>query len=178
MMHKHPDREQCMQYLKEYNTPAHVIGHCRAVAETAYKIARELNKHGYDLNLDLIMAAGLTHDIARVEDEHWNRGAEFMAERGWLDEAEIIRVHMHYSPFSPLEELNETDMICLADRTVLEDAYAGLDKRMDYVIEKATKAGRLNAREIINAKKEITRQTIIGIENIIGITFDQLMKGE
>ena len=177
-MHKHPDREQCMQYLKEYNTPAHVIGHCKAVAETAYKIARELNKHGYDLDLDLIMAAGLTHDIARVEDEHWNRGAEFMAERGWLDEAEIIRVHMHYSPFSPLKELNETDMICLADRTVLEDAYAGLDKRMDYVIEKATKAGRLNAREIINAKKEITRQTIIGIENIIGITFDQLMKGE
>lgn len=177
-MYKHPDRDLCMQYLKEYNTPAHVIGHCRAVAETAYKIAAELNKNGYDLNLDLILAAGLTHDIARVEDEHWNRGAEFMAERGWIQEAEIIRVHMHYSPFSELNDLNETDMICLADRIVLEDAYAGLDKRMDYVIKKAEKAGRLNAREIINAKKEITRQTIIGIENIIGITFDQLMKGE
>ncbi len=177
-MHKHPDRDLCMQYLKEYNTPVHVIGHCRAVAETAYIIAEELNKHGYDLNLDLILAAGLTHDIARVEDEHWNRGAEFMAERGWLEEAEIIRVHMHYSPFSELKDLTETDMICLADRTVLEDTYVGLDKRMDYVIEKAIKAGRLNAREIINSKKEITRQTIIGIENIIGITLDQLMKGE
>lgn len=177
-MHKHPDRDLCMQYLKEYNTPVHVIGHCRAVAETAYRIAEELNKHGYDLNLDLILAAGLTHDIARVEDEHWNRGAEFMAERGWLEEAEIIRVHMHYSPFSELKDLTETDMICLADRTVLEDTYVGLDKRMDYVIEKAIKAGRLNAREIINSKKEITRQTIIGIENIIGITLDQLMKGE
>ena len=177
-MHKHPDRDLCMQYLKEYNTPVHVIGHCRAVAETAYRIAEELNKHGYDLNLDLILAAGLTHDSPRVEDEHWNRGAEFMAERGWLEEAEIIRVHMHYSPFSELKDLTETDMICLADRTVLEDTYVGLDKRMDYVIEKAIKAGRLNAREIINSKKEITRQTIVGIENIIGITLDQLMKGD
>lgn len=177
-MHKHPDRQQCMQYLKDYGTPAHVIGHCRAVAETAYKIAGELNKHGYDLDLDLILAAGLCHDIARVEDEHWNRGAEFMAEKGWIAEAEIIRVHMHYSPFSPLEELTETDMICLADRIVLEDAYAGLDKRMDYVIAKATKAGRANAAEIINAKKELTRKTIQDIEKTIGITFDQLMKGE
>lgn len=178
MMRKHPDRELCMQYLKEYNTPAHVIGHCRAVAETAYKIAAELNKHGYELDLELILAAGLTHDIARVEDEHWNRGAEFMAEQGWLEEAEIIRVHMHYSPFSQLEDLTETDMICLADRIVLEDAYAGLDKRMDYIIAKAKKAGRVNAEEIINAKKEITRKLINDIEKTIGITFDQLMKGE
>ena len=178
MMRKHPDRELCMQYLKEYNTPAHVIGHCRAVAETAYKIAVELNKHGYELDLELILAAGLTHDIARVEDEHWNRGAEFMAEQGWLEEAEIIRVHMHYSPFSQLEDLTETDMICLADRIVLEDAYAGLDKRMDYIIAKAKKAGRVNAEEIINAKKEITRKQINDIEKTIGITFDQLMKGE
>ena len=101
-----------------------------------------------------------------------------MAERGWLDEAEIIRVHMHYSPFSELEDLTETDMICLADRLVLEDAYAGLDKRMDYVIAKAKKAGRANAEEIINAKKEITRKLIKEIEKTIGITFDQLMKGE
>lgn len=178
MIHKHPDKELCMQYLKEYNTPAHVIGHCKAVADTAYRIASELNKHGYNLNLELILAAGLTHDIARVEDEHWNRGAEFMAERGWLEEAEIIRVHMHYSPFSQLEDLTETDMICLADRIVLEDAYAGLDKRMDYIIAKAKKAGRANAEEIINTKKEITRKLINDIEKTIGITFDQLMKGE
>lgn len=167
-----------MEYLAEYKTPAHVIGHCKAVADTACRIASELNKHGYDMDIELIRAAGLTHDIARVEDEHWNRGAEFMAERGWLAEAEIIRVHMHYSPFSALENLDEIDMICLADRTVLEDAYAGLDKRMDYIIAKAKKAGRLNAEAVINAKKEETRKTITGIENIIGITFDQLMKGE
>ena len=177
-MPKHPNRQQCMKYLEEYSTPAHVIGHCKAVADTAYRIASELNKHGYNLDLDLILAAGLTHDIARVEDEHWNRGAEFMAKRGWIAEAEIIRVHMHYSPFSALEDLTETDMICLADRIVLEDSYAGLDKRMDYVIAKAKKAGRVNAEEIINAKKELTRQIIRDIENTIGTTFDQLMKGE
>lgn len=175
---KHPSKEQCMQYLKDYNTPAHVIGHCRAVSETAFKIARELNKHGYDFDLELVTAAGLTHDIARVEDEHWNRGAEFMAGEGWLLEAEIIRVHMHYPFPETIENLTETDMICLADRTVLEDTYVGLDKRMDYIIEKAKKAGRANAEEIINEKKEFTRKFIQQIEGVIGMTFDQLMKGE
>ena len=177
-MQNHPSKEQCLQYLQDYKTPAHVIGHCRAVSETAYKIAYELNKHGYDLDLELITAAGLIHDIARVEDEHWLRGAEFMESKGFQQEADIIRVHMHYSPFSAVEDLTETDMICLADRVVLEDAYAGLDKRMDYVIAKAEKAGRVNAREIINAKKAGTKKFINQIEDIIGMTLDQLMKGE
>ena len=45
-------------------------------------------------------------------------------------------------------------------------------------IEKAKKAGRPGAEEAINKKKAETRRFIEEIENIIGITFDQLMKGE
>ena len=178
MKQKHPTRQQCQQYLKEYNTPAHVVGHCNAVADTAYRIGRALNDHGYDLDLDLIMAAGLIHDIARVEDEHWNRGAEFMEKLGYQQEADIIRVHMHYAVFNPVDQINETDLICLADKLVLEDQYAGVEKRMAYILEKAKKFGRPGAEEAITKKKEETKRFIKEIENIIGISFDQLMKGE
>lgn len=178
MKQKHPDRQQCQRFLEEYRTPAHVVGHCNAVAETAYKIGSALNDHGYDLDLELVMAAGMIHDIARVEDEHWNRGAEFMEKLGYQQEADIIRVHMHYAVFNPVDRINETDLICLADKLVLEDRYAGLEKRMAYIIEKAKKAGRPGAEEAINKKKAETRRFIEEIENIIGITFDQLMKGE
>lgn len=178
MKQKHPDRQQCQQYLKEYNTPDHVIGHCNAVADTAYKIGKALNQHGYNLDLQLILAAGLVHDIARVEDEHWNRGAEFMEKRGYHQEADIIRVHMHYSVFNPVDRINETDLICLADRLVLEDQYAGVDKRMDYILQKAQKAGHPGAEEAIMKKKEETKRFINEIESVINTTFDHLMKGE
>ena len=79
---KHPTKEECQKLLNEYGTPAHVQRHCRAVAETAYTIAEELNKNGYNLDLDLIMAAGMLHDIARVEDRHWDVGADYMKELG------------------------------------------------------------------------------------------------
>ncbi len=178
MSQKHPTRQQCQSFLEEYKTPAHVVGHCNAVAETAYKIGNALNRHGYSLDLELILAAGLIHDIARVEDEHWERGAEFMEQRGYQQEADIIRVHMHYAVFNPVDKIDETDLICLADKLVLEDQYAGLEKRMDYILEKAKKFGRPGAREAILKKKEETKRFIGEIESIIGITFDQLMKGE
>ena len=178
MKQKHPDRQECLNYLKEYNTPAHVVGHCKAVAETAYRIGKALNEHGYDLDLELVLASGLIHDIARVEDEHWNRGAEFMEKLGYQQEADIIRVHMHYTPFSQVKDIDETDLVCLGDRLVREDQYAGLDKRMEYIVRKAEKAGRPGAAEAIARKKKETRAFIEGIEAVIGMTIDQLMKGE
>lgn len=178
MKQQHPDRQECLRILREYKTPEHVIRHCMAVADTALKVASALNEHGYHLDLPLIGAAAGLHDIARKEEEHWTRGAEVAESLGLYQEADIIRVHMHYSPFSSLENLTETDLVCLGDRTVKEDEYVGLEKRMEYILEKARKGGRPNSVERILEKKEETRNLISGIENIIGMTLDQLMKGE
>lgn len=178
MKQSHPSRQECLRILEEYKTPPHVIRHCMAVADTALKVAAALNEHGYQLDLELIEAAGSLHDIARKEEEHWNRGAEIAESLGLFQEADIIRVHMHYSPFSPVDEITETDMVCLGDRTVKEDEYVGLDKRMEYILEKAKKGGRPNSVERILEKREETREFVRGIEKVIGMTLDQLMKGE
>ncbi|MBR6799988.1 MAG: HD domain-containing protein [Firmicutes bacterium] len=175
---KHPDRQECERLLNEYKTPEHVKGHCRAVADMACTVAEELNKHGFDLDTELILAAGLLHDIARVEDRHWDVGAELMDELGYHEEAKIIKVHMTYSPFSDINDVNETDLVCLGDRTVLEDEYVGLDKRIDYVIDKAKKNGNPQAEPIILEKKKQTRGFISQIEDVIGMSLDDLMKGK
>jgi HD superfamily phosphodiesterase len=60
-----------MALLKQYNTPVHVIRHCVKVTETALKIGQALNEKGCGLDLGLIQGAGLIHDIARVEEKHW-----------------------------------------------------------------------------------------------------------
>ena len=173
----HPDRHECERLLIKYGTPEHVKGHCRAVAGAACKIAEALNKHGYNLNVPLILAAGMLHDIARVEDRHWDVGAELMDKLGYHEEGKIIKVHMTYSPFSDISDVTETDMVCLGDRIVLEDEYVGLDKRMDYVINKAKNNGHPEAEQIILEKKKETRGFIHQIEETIGCTLDELMKG-
>ena len=53
MKQQHPDRQECLRLLKEYGTPEHVIRHCMAVADTAVRIGRALNEHGYHLDLEL-----------------------------------------------------------------------------------------------------------------------------
>lgn len=174
---KHPTREACEELLNEYQTPEHVKGHCRAVAQTAYTIAEALNENGFALDLQLVLAAGMLHDIARVEDKHWKAGAKLMKRLGYKEEARIIKAHMTHSFPVKLKRLNETDMVCLGDRLVMEDQYVGLDRRIEYIINKAEKKGHPEAKPVILQKKEKTRIFMDKIEAVIGCTIEELMRG-
>ena len=68
--------DEVKKLYEEYSTPEHVRAHCRAVTDTAVKLAEALNKQGYSLDLDLIRGAGLSHDVARTSEEHWKVGAD------------------------------------------------------------------------------------------------------
>ena len=171
---KHPDRNQCYEYLKEKNTPQHVVGHCKSVAAVAYILGRALNEAGgtkavpfgeikfkktkftqsgrehymqdpsckavgtayRDFALELVLASGLLHDIARKEERHWDVGADFCKNLNLPEEENIIRIHMQYEFTNDEQNLTEADLVCLGDRLSIEDRYVGLDKRMDYIIDK------------------------------------------
>lgn len=166
-------KEEIKALYEEYKTPEHVKRHCRAVAETACTIACELNACGYRLDTELIMSAGLCHDTARVLDEHWNVMADRLEEMGYKDEAAIVRVHMNASDYSELPDLNETDMICIADRLVIEDEYQGIDKRFEYIVNKAKRYGVTNFDRIYVNKAKM-QAVLDGIESVTGKTIDSL----
>ncbi len=172
---KHPTKDECERLLNEYNTPQHVRGHCREVARTAYTIARALNEKGFELDLDLIMAAGMLHDILRVEEEHWEAGADLAEKLGYPEESRIIRAHMTYSPFSHIDDVTETDMVCLGDRLVKEDEYVGIDERIEYIINKARRNGHPEAEPFILEKKRDTCRFLDEIKETIGMSVDELM---
>lgn len=174
MADKHPSKEECMALLKEYHTPDHVIRHCLKVTETALKIASALNEKGTHLDLDLIQGAGLIHDIARVEDNHWEIGADIAYGLGYEKEAEIIRVHMYYICDPQKSSINETDILCLADRMVKEDEYVGLESRMQYILDKFK--GNAEAVTKISERIKDNRALIRRIEKTIGVSIDSLME--
>lgn len=172
MSAKRITEERCQELYKQYNTPLHVIGHCKAVTAVAETIGTELNKFGYDFDIDLIRGAGLVHDVARTQEEHWKVGADILEELGYIDEADIVRVHMFYE-FNDIKNLCETDMVCLGDRLVKENKYVGLDERIQYLIDKVKDSPERVERILL--KKEETKKLIIEIEGIIGKSIDNLM---
>lgn len=176
-MTKRITKEEGIKLLKQYNTPEHVIGHCVAVTDTALNIAKAINKAGKNLDLDMITGAAIIHDIARVESHHEIVGAEYADSIGLHDEANIIKQHMRYPGFNDIENVNEADIVCLSDRIVLEDSYAGLDARIDYIINKAVSHGASeeNVAEILEKKQE-TAAFIKDIEKLCGRDFDEICK--
>ena len=174
---KHPTREECENLLEEYQTPAHVRAHCREVARVACVVGRALKEKGAALDLELILAAGLLHDIARVEDKHWEVGADLLEKLGYGAESEIVRAHMFYSPFSDIGDVTETDLVCLGDRLVKEDRYVGLDDRIEYVVRKAVRNGHEDAVPIIMKKKQETIRFMGQIEAMVGCSIDRLVEG-
>ena len=169
-------QKECFFLLEKEATPERVIRHCCKVSEVATLLGRALNQQGMNFDLDLIRVSGTLHDIARAKDEHWNVGAKILSSLGYHREAHIIKHHMNHTPTTRINLLTELDLICLADRTVLEDEFVGLDKRMDYVLNKAKNFP--DAIPIILAKKTITEEIIRKIEIEIDMTLEELVKEE
>ena len=79
---------------------------------------------------------------------------------------------MFYSPFNPVDKLNECDMVCLADRLVKEDKYVGLDERIKYILNKAPDKPEVVAN--ILTRKAETEKLLSDIACVIGQTVDSL----
>ena len=73
-MDKRISDKEIQELYKKYQTPQRVTAHCRAVAKVAQGIAAELNKHGYDLDTDLVRSTSLVHDVARTWEDHALKG--------------------------------------------------------------------------------------------------------
>lgn len=167
-------KSMCMDFLRDYGTPDHVVAHCIAVSTVAKKIGEALNQRGFILDARLIETAGLLHDMARTDDKHWEVSADFLLSRGYEQEAEIVRIHMHHHfPTDPTES-SEADIVCLADRLVLEDRYVGLHTRMDYIIKKAGNQPDVIHR--INSNKILVGEYISKLELILDNTIEAVVE--
>ncbi len=174
-MNKIPNREECFTLLKEYNTPEHVIRHCTAVCDVALLIANRLNQKGYNINIELLQACCLLHDIARVYDEHETVGSIYLSKIGYNNIAHIIIKHTKYKDFSRLTNINETDILCIADRTVLEDKFVGIPRRMEYIKQKAKRNGKEEFIPFIQNGEKMLTEYIESLENVMGITLKELV---
>ncbi len=173
---KRIDNDLIEQLYNEFETKVHVKNHCKNVTDCAMKIATALNGCGYELDLELIYGAGMVHDMARTFERHDLVGAEKLFQMGFYDESDIVRVHMRYGNYHPVETLTECDLIVISDRLVIEGDFVGVDKRYDYIEEKARRLGFLdeNGKTRLRRDRQKLKDLISDIENVIGRSIDEL----
>ncbi len=131
--------QQVLELLQEFDVPYHIIDHSRRVAEVACFLARELRKVGHALELPVVEAGALLHDIGKVPsletgEDHASLGGEWLRERGFYRVADIVRYHVHL----PDEEMriSEVAVVNYADKRVMETKLVSIKERFEYIIKK------------------------------------------
>ena len=110
-----PDKEECLDIINDIlpdNDP--IRTHLADVSFTALKIANALSDK---VDPDLVIAAGLLHDIKRMEKDHAKAGAMVLSQLGFSEISEIIAQHMdielnHHTPIREKEIVYFSDKIC------------------------------------------------------------------
>jgi uncharacterized protein len=93
-----PNREQAIELLRKNNCSPQVISHCTAVAELAVETAGKLEGKGIKINIELVEAGALLHDLGRSKNHTVNHaiiGAEIANSIGLPEPViKIIKRHV------------------------------------------------------------------------------------
>ena len=88
-----PDEAQCVRLWDRYGTPEPVRAHCRAVCEEALSLGEELRRAGVRVDIPLLTAGALLHDLMRHKKDHPKEGARCLLKEGYPMPAQIILRH-------------------------------------------------------------------------------------
>lgn len=124
-----PSRQLCELLLTQrFGSDSPVAAHCGAVAQVALQLAGRLNDSGCHINLPLLEAAALLHDLAKGEARHAAVGAAELKGIGYHAVADLVAVHMELPPRSH-NSIDAADLLYLADKLVQGKRLVPLEAR-------------------------------------------------
>ena len=113
-----PTVAECLELLRTHTkTVSGVVEHSVQVAQVSLCLARALNRAGCRMDMKVVTAAGLLHDVARDNPRHAEAGAELLRSLGYPEVAEVVSVHMDIT----VEEkgvVSLQELLYLADKLV------------------------------------------------------------
>ncbi|NLH82841.1 MAG: HD domain-containing protein, partial [Phyllobacteriaceae bacterium] len=124
---RHPEPIECEAILDAAGASDGLRRHVHAVAAFAGSLAERLVAGGLALDVDLVRAAALLHDVAKGLPHHADAGAAFVAGLGFPETAAVIARHMDLGRTDP--PLDETAIVYFADKLFREDRLVGLEER-------------------------------------------------
>ncbi len=129
-----PSAVTCRRLLLSHNVPSHIRRHSAEVARVARRIAEGLHERGEAVDVGLIEAAALLHDIAKAPClesrlDHAAEGGRVLRELGLDAVAAIVERHVHLGNWNPLGPVTGAEVVNYADKRVLYIRVVSLPER-------------------------------------------------
>ncbi len=123
-----PTPAECEALLEERRVPEAIVRHGMAVSAVAHRLALRLNEAGLRLDIALVRAAGLLHDLAKGAPDHARAGARLLRRLGHPRVAAAVASHMDIEREAGLP-LDEAAVVYLADKLVRGDRVVSIQER-------------------------------------------------
>ena len=127
-----PAREECRSLWSRFGLSEEVVAHSETVAELARILAIHLNRAGLHLDVGLVTAAGLLHDLGRGGSDRSRVSAGLLLQLGYPDVAKVVAVHIRNGNRNS-RTVDEADLVHLADRLLRGDRPMPLDEQAELV---------------------------------------------
>lgn len=161
-----PDRETCFGYWARYTMFPNIMIHSMVVTEGAKHIAAGLVRGGRTLDLPVVEAGALLHDIAKteclVEDcPHGERGHDVLVAMGYPGVAKVVQDHIDPRQAEERQGLISPSVVVnYADKRVLHDRLVSQADRAEDLIVRygTTDLRRARLAEIIAYGTDLERR--------------------
>jgi len=135
----------------------HIMEHSFEVTKVALYLAVELNRRGQQLDLGLIEAASLLHDLTKSEclktkEDHARTGCQLLKQMGYVRVGEIVAEHVVLSGKSDPSFVTEEEVVNYADKRVQHDRIVSLEERFNDLMDRYGKSQKAS-RQMEQLKK-------------------------
>jgi putative nucleotidyltransferase with HDIG domain len=163
--------------MAQYRMLSHIVDHSIEVTKVALCLAVELNKRGQKLDLGLVEAASLLHDLTKSEclktkEDHARTGSELLKGMGYVRVGEVVAEHIHLSRKNDPSWVTEEEIVNYADKRVQHDHIVSLEERFSDLMDRYGKGQK--ASEQMEQLKKATWQIENKIFSILGLDPDDL----
>ena len=167
-----PTRDECLRLMSQYGMMSHIIDHSIEVTKVALYLAMELNKRGQSIDLGLVEAASLLHDLTKSEclktkKDHAQTGSQRLKGMGYVRVGEVVAEHIHLARKNDPSLVTEEEIVNYADKRVQHDRIVSLEERFCDLMDRYGKSQK--ASEQMEQFKKATFEIENKIFSILGI---------
>jgi len=139
-----PSRVECLALMSRMEMPVHIRKHSMMVAIMAVFLGRLLNGNGIRLDLRLLEAGALLHDIAKARglqtgENHSQLGAKMVGELGFELLAPIVEDHATLDEAKLRGPVDESLLVNYADKRVKHDRIVTIGDRFEDLVRRYAK---------------------------------------
>jgi molybdenum cofactor cytidylyltransferase len=170
-----PTVAECEVLLAERKVAAAIVHHGRAVADVASRMATELNRAGLHLDVPLVRAAGLLHDLAKGAPDHARAGARVLRRLGHFRVAAGVATHMDIERNGGVP-LDEAAVLYLADKLVYGERIVPIPERFLAARRKVTEGTPASAA--LERRQRDALAIAASVERILGSGWFGIVAGD